>query len=315
MGAPTQTMAAKARNLAAEDRLAKEWWNKMKKSQKDHTEEELIDSVPKHIITMAGWGATGKTSLLRAMRTDMTFDLDEEPTMGGRCHQTIGPFGPEKRRVQLWDVSGKVHGEDEYMFVTGSHGRGKGPQLRPGRLVFRCQMRKQMQKRNESMDPQQRNERISMTVITYDASDSSTFKEMDMFYQWAKYAQGEGALVALVANKCDLTNQVPPEDAQALVDKWNAEFPDCCSFHQVSAKDGTGMPELKESLGTTLVAKEIGSKYTKYFPWREEFLQLLEDGYEPRDAEHMLIDEEGDVEEVIRLMHDETDMESRIGLY
>ena len=138
-------MAAKARNLAAEDRLANEWWNKMKKSQKDHTEEELIDSVPKHIITMAGWGATGKTSLLRAMREDMAFDPDEEPTMGGRCHQTIGPFGPEKRRVQLWDVSGKVHGEDEYMFVTGTHGRGKGPQLRPGRLVFRCQMRKQMQ--------------------------------------------------------------------------------------------------------------------------------------------------------------------------
>jgi len=313
-------------NFRAEEKLLNDWHNSMKQSQKDHSEDALLASVPKHIMTMAGFPSVGKTSICRAIRNDMKFDPEEGPTPAGMCMQSIGPFGPDKKKVQLWDISGKVHGEDEFMFVTGTWGKGKGPQFRPGRLIFRQQMRKQMMRRNDNIDPFYRIDSVSVTVIVYDASNRDSFhctepgKETDMttFFRWAKYAQGEGALVALVANKCDLPNQVPPEEGQALVDEWNAQFPDspdCCSFHEVSAKDGSGIKELKESLGNKLVQNEVGGPYKKWFPWQEAYIQLLEDGYEPRDAEHLLIDEEGNMEEVVRLMHDETDIESRIGLY
>eukprot|EP00658_Telonema_sp_P-2_P012333 TRINITY_DN146_c0_g2_i2.p3 TRINITY_DN146_c0_g2~~TRINITY_DN146_c0_g2_i2.p3 ORF type:complete len:176 (-),score=47.36 TRINITY_DN146_c0_g2_i2:321-848(-) len=139
---------------------------------------------------------------------------------------------------------------------------------------------------------------------------------VDMFLRWAKYRQGEDALVALVAAKCDLADpQVAAHEGRAKVRQWNQAYGETCYFFETSAKANTGISEMVELMAEKLVSRHENHESPKVYPWEVDRLKLIEDGYEPEDVENVLLDEEGHVAKTIELFHNQDDMEDRIGLW
>jgi len=137
-----------------------------------------------------------------------------------------------------------------------------------------------------------------------------------MFYRWAKYKQGKDAIIALVANKSDLdSTEVSDQEGRAKVAEWNKMHGETCLFYSTSAKTNSGVKEMTKEVAEALVLRHEDHKSKSVYPYQADRMQLIEDGYYPKDVEHVLMDEEGCVEKTIELFHNQDDMEDRIGLW
>jgi len=281
--------------------------------------ELWTDAMPYHYFSFAGATQVGKTSIINRM-FDKPFSEDEEATVAGRFKYDIGPFGEEEDMVSVWDCAGAEYTE----WHVRKDDKGKylrelkfiAPNARMGRMIFRKQMRKTMGCKQCAI------------FIVYDATSRVTFdgkpdtvtgkivNGVDMFYRWAKYKQGKDALIALIANKSDLDNtEVSDQEGEAKVAAWNKEHGDFCHFFSTSAKSNTGIKEMTKHMAELLVLRDEDHKSKSVYPWQKDRMQLIEDGYYPKDVEHVLLDEEGCVEKTIELFHNQDDMEDRIGLW
>jgi GTPase SAR1 family protein len=301
--------------------------NELNEALKDP--ELWTDAQPYHFFSMAGITKVGKTSLANRMleafgnpAANKTFHDDEEETVGGKFLYDIGPFGAEEDLVSIWDTAGAVY--TDWHVRTDDKGKYLrelkyiAPNARMGRMIYRRQMRKVMGCKQCAI------------FIVYDASDRKTFagvadtvtgvnvNGVDMFYRWAKYRQGADALIALVANKSDLDNtEVTEAEAQAKVAEWNQMHGDgsCCHFFSTSAKTNQGVKEMTTHMAQLLVQRHEDHKSKSVYPFQADRMKLIEEGYFPKDVEHVLLDEEGCVEKTVELFHNLDDMEDRIGLW
>jgi GTPase SAR1 family protein len=287
------------------------------------------DALPYHFFAMAGITQVGKTSIANRMleafgnrKAKKTFHDDEEPTVGGKFLYDIGPFGLEEDLISICDTAGAVYTD----WHVRKDDKGKylrelkyiAPNARMGRMIYRRQMRKTMGAKQCAI------------FIVYDANDRATFdghpdtvtgvnvNGVDMFYRWAKYRQGADALIALVANKSDLdSTEVTEAEGQAKVAEWNALHGDgqCCHFFTTSAKSNTGIKEMTIAMADLLTLRDEDHKSKSVYPFQADRMALIEEGYFPKDVEHVLLDEEGCVEKTVELFHNLDDMEDRIGLW
>ena len=301
--------------------------NELQEALKDP--ELWTDAQPYHFFSMAGTAQVGKTSVANRMleafgnrAAKKTFHDNEEPTVGGKFLYDIGPFGPEEDLVSIWDTAGAIYTD----WHVRKDDKGKylrelkfiAPNARMGRLIYRRQMRKVMGCKQCAI------------FIVYDASDRTTFdghadtvtgvnvNGVDMFYRWAKYRQGADAMIALVANKSDLDNtEVTEAEAEAKVAEWNKKHEDgtCCQFFATSAKTNEGVKEMTTTMAEKLVLRHEDHKSKSVYPWQADRMKLIEEGYFPKDVEHVLLDEEGCMEKTVELFHNFDDMEDRIGLW
>jgi len=282
--------------------------------------ELWMDATPYHYFSFCGASKCGKTSIVDRM-FGRPYKPDIQPTVGGRFMFDLPkPFGEEADYVAVWDCAGAEYTE----WHTRTDEKGKylrelkyiAPNARHGRMIYRLQMRKTMGCKQTCI------------VIVYDATDRKSFdgvpdtvtgkivNGVDMFYRWAKYRQGKDAYIALVAAKSDLDNQeVSPSEAEQKVAAWNSEHGDFCHFFETSAKDNTGIKEFTNQMAERLVLRHQDHKSKSVYPWQADRMKLIEDGYYPKDVEHVLLDEEGCVEKTIELFHNQDDMEDRIGLW
>ena len=78
-------------------------------------------------------------------------------------------------------------------------------------------------------------------ILTYDITDENTFKELKDF--WYNTHKGFGAILFVVANKCDLEDKkVKDEEGEEFAKSIGA------SFFSVSAKDNIGISNLFEKI-------------------------------------------------------------------
>ena len=82
-------------------------------------------------------------------------------------------------------------------------------------------------------------------ILTYDITDENTFKELKDF--WYNTHKDFGAILFVVANKCDLENKkVKDEEGEEFAKSIGA------SFFSVSAKDNIGISNLFEKIAEAL---------------------------------------------------------------
>jgi small GTP-binding protein len=97
----------------------------------------------------------------------------------------------------------------------------------------------------------------SVAVIVYDISARNSFKSVQKWIDDVKNQRGEGVIIALLANKCDLPErEVPEADGRELA-KRNEVL-----FKEVSAKTGLNIQEFFKEIAAQLpeVNEPVGKK-------------------------------------------------------
>ena len=99
-------------------------------------------------------------------------------------------------------------------------------------------------------------------VVVFDMSKRSTFQNLQSWIDDFKAVAGEDAVILVVGNKVDLSDQIQVTESEAL--EWSKARN--ANFFMTSAKEGTGVKELFSELVDILLQKSTDeeARCTKY---------------------------------------------------
>jgi small GTP-binding protein len=205
-----------ARNLLSGDRL-----NELEKLPFSKLYTTMISpdhSSPSAIqarVVVIGDSTVGKTSLLNRLTTDL-FDRSESPTIVSTFHIYRRQLDGVFIDLQIWDTAG----QEQY--------RALGP------IYYH---------------------NANAAIVVYDRSARQTFENLREWVKAFTDVVGDKAVIFVVANKCDLRNQMV-ETSEAMEWARKRGF----LFRETSAFDGRGIEELFEELSAALVRGWAGNE-------------------------------------------------------
>ena len=89
-------------------------------------------------------------------------------------------------------------------------------------------------------------------IVVYDSTEHDSFKKMDRWMSELKQYLPQDTPIVIAGNKCDLPNKIIDEDS---VSKYAKKVN--CQFFPTSAKVGTGVQEIFQSLAEKIIQNQL----------------------------------------------------------
>ena len=163
-----------------------------------------VDNSSRHRLVLIGDSSVGKTCI-RAQLIDHKFSQNEAATVGANSQIYIESINRDKKEckaeIQIWDTAG----QEKF--------RSLGP------IYFR---------------------NASGALAVFDMTNRTTFEHLGKWIESFRNVAGENALVYIVANKADLTEeiQIPFSEAKSFADKHGF------MIYETSAKTGQNIQKM-----------------------------------------------------------------------
>ncbi|KAH0787503.1 small GTP-binding protein [Histomonas meleagridis] len=160
-------------------------------------------------VVMVGDSAVGKTSILNQL-VDHTFNQFEQSTIGSNYQIFVEDIGDIKVEMQIWDTSG----QEKF--------RSLGP------IYYRNAI---------------------ASVAVYDQTIPTSYQHLESWVREVIEVAGPSTIIAIAANKCDLTGkeQISFEEAKSWAKSRGF------IIEQTSALNGTGIYKLFSRLAASIV--------------------------------------------------------------
>jgi small GTP-binding protein len=161
-------------------------------------------------IVMIGDSGVGKTSIVNRFLRNV-FDASEINTVGVFFANHVREHEGQEVELEIWDTAG----QEEYRALVP--------------IYFR---------------------NAAAALVVFDIASRRSFTDLTLWITSFKEVVGDGALVVVLGNKCDLpTRNVPSDEAH----EWAARVD--CRYFETSAATGQGITLVFDHLITTLVSR------------------------------------------------------------